>query len=266
MKNASKCMGTDDRGRHVPAGRSARGVFVFYAAVLAAAAAMLYALGRGTLGVRIVLWTLPAILLVGLFTIRRIDLVNGPGGAFASSFGAPNALTVLRLLLVPPTLVLLFGGYLLAGSILYVVATLTDVADGAIARRSGRVTRYGLLVDPGGDIVSTFGVFAFLFARDVVPLWLFLLLLLRYTQFFAGLLLLRCLGAMPRLEATLAGKAAGIVQAVGIVLFLAGMAFPVLPVDRLSPALVPLIGVAFGAVIVSQTLIGLRALRRRGGA
>lgn len=265
MTNVSQGTGDDIRGRRVPAGRSARGVFLFYALLAIAASGLLALSGRGALGLRIGLWTVPVIALVGIFTIRRIELVRDPRGSPAPSFGAPNALTVLRLILVPPTLVLLFDGALLAGSLLYVVAALTDVADGAIARRSGRVTRYGLLIDPVGDIVSTFGVFVFLFARGAVPFWLFLLLALRYTEFFAGLWLLRRLGSLPRLEASIAGKAAGVVQAIGIVLFLTGMTFSGVPVDRLQPVLVPVLGVAFGAVIVSQTIIGARALGGRGG-
>ena len=259
MIDAADGIETEARGRSVLVERSARRVFVLYAAAVAASSVFAALAGRAGLGVRIAAWTLPAIGLLGVFTIRRRDLVCGANGAPADFFGVPNALTVLRILLVPPFLVLFFDGAVVAGTILYAVAALTDVADGMIARRTGSTTRYGLLLDPVGDILSTFAVFTVLFVRGVVPFWLFILLAVRYTQFFVGLYVLR------RLRATAAGKAAGVVQAVGIVILLAGMVQDAVPVDRLRPFLFAVMGAAFGAVIVSQTIIGLIALRGRGG-
>ena len=48
-------------------------------------------------------------------------------------------------------------------------------------------------------------------------------------------------------------------------ILLAGMVQDAVPVDRLRPFLFAVMGAAFGAVIVSQTIIGLIALRGRGG-
>ena len=68
----------------------------------------------------------------------------------------PNALTVARLLLVP-----VFGYFVLgveqtetmqwAGAILFLVAAITDLVDGAWARKYGLVTNFGKIADPIAD-------------------------------------------------------------------------------------------------------------------
>lgn len=64
----------------------------------------------------------------------------------------PNKLTVLRIILIPVFLVLIlnFKLYTAAG-IVFVVASLTDFADGKIARSKGLVTNFGKFADPLAD-------------------------------------------------------------------------------------------------------------------
>ena len=68
----------------------------------------------------------------------------------------PNALTLGRLLVVPFfALLLLTGGFSdstrLLATALFVLACLTDVVDGRLARRRGQVTDFGILADPIAD-------------------------------------------------------------------------------------------------------------------
>ncbi len=73
----------------------------------------------------------------------------------------PNALTLLRVLCVPVLAVLLAvdGGELGpardAAAILFVLASVTDLVDGAIARRYGLVTTFGKVADPIADKALT---------------------------------------------------------------------------------------------------------------
>jgi len=72
----------------------------------------------------------------------------------------PNALTVLRLLMVPLFAWMLLShphdiGWRWATTIVFVVALLTDVADGKIARKYGLITDFGKLWDPIADKAIT---------------------------------------------------------------------------------------------------------------
>jgi CDP-diacylglycerol--glycerol-3-phosphate 3-phosphatidyltransferase len=68
-----------------------------------------------------------------------------------------NLLTLLRLLLVPVFIALLFvdGGHQpvwrIAAGAVFGIAALTDRIDGDIARRRGLVTRFGMIADPIAD-------------------------------------------------------------------------------------------------------------------
>lgn len=71
----------------------------------------------------------------------------------------PNALTVLRLLMVPVLIALFVVPQTdlvrWAAALVFVVAALTDIVDGAIARSRGLVTSFGKLADPIADKALT---------------------------------------------------------------------------------------------------------------
>ncbi len=81
-----------------------------------------------------------------------------------SNYNVPNALTVLRIVLVPVFLVVLFShphdqGWRIAATAVFVVAILTDLADGHIARKYNLVTDFGKLWDPAADKALTGAAF-----------------------------------------------------------------------------------------------------------
>ena len=63
----------------------------------------------------------------------------------------PNALTVLRLLLVPVYIAVFLWGSKYRALAVFVVACLTDFLDGLIARRYQLITNFGKLMDPLAD-------------------------------------------------------------------------------------------------------------------
>ncbi len=237
----------------------------WFVAILSCASFLVGLLIDAGLGIAMLLWTLPVITLYIVFVRFNCTLLRDPDGRPVERIQLANILTAIRIFLVPTMLVLLFGGELLWGMILYVVAACTDVADGVVARRLGQETALGLVLDPVGDIVSTAAVFVFLWYREVIPTWLLVVLIIRYAQFFIGLMVLALFGLAPKLSATPAGKVVGVVQAAGIVILLASTIFP----DRMlfiaiRGYLLMVLGTAFCSVIVSQTVIGWRAVKARG--
>ncbi|RPH98291.1 MAG: CDP-diacylglycerol--glycerol-3-phosphate 3-phosphatidyltransferase [Lysobacterales bacterium] len=72
----------------------------------------------------------------------------------------PTLLTLLRIALVPVLVVLFYVPYTwsnLACAVIFVLAAVTDIADGAIARKTGQTSRFGAFLDPVADkiMVST---------------------------------------------------------------------------------------------------------------
>jgi CDP-diacylglycerol---glycerol-3-phosphate 3-phosphatidyltransferase len=71
--------------------------------------------------------------------------------------------------------------------IILVLIELSDVLDGAVARRSDTVSDIGKILDPFADVVSKVTYFAVLLVAGVVPLWFLLVVL--YREF--GIILIR---------------------------------------------------------------------------
>ena len=84
----------------------------------------------------------------------------------------PNALSALRLLMVPVFLwLILIDENLLAFSIL-AVSSFTDWLDGYLARKLNQMTRLGQLLDPAADRLFILASLVGLASTDKVPWWL----------------------------------------------------------------------------------------------
>jgi cardiolipin synthase len=88
----------------------------------------------------------------------------------------PNVLSFIRLALVPVFLVLIIVSEDLAALIVLVISSITDYFDGVIARRFGQVSRLGQLLDPAADRLFIFATLIGLSVRDIIPWWLFVVI------------------------------------------------------------------------------------------
>jgi CDP-diacylglycerol---glycerol-3-phosphate 3-phosphatidyltransferase len=152
------------------------------------------------------------------------DLVTAPVAPQASAWNVPNALTVLRILLVP-----VFGWLLLAhggeqepwrwwATLVFVVATATDWVDGFLARRDGLITDFGKLMDPIADKALMGTALIGLSVLDLLPWWITVVILVREV----GITLMRFVvirhGVIP---ASRGGKLKTVLQALGLTLMVA---------------------------------------------
>lgn len=97
---------------------------------------------------------------------------NGAGPVVSDRIATvPNALSAVRLLLVPVFLVLVLTGQDLAALIIIVISSATDYLDGIIARNFGQITKLGQLLDPAADRLFIFAAVIALAVREVVPWW-----------------------------------------------------------------------------------------------
>lgn len=62
----------------------------------------------------------------------------------------PTLLTLSRIVLIP-VFVLLVYQHPILGAIIFGIASITDFLDGYLARRSGQVTKFGIILDPLAD-------------------------------------------------------------------------------------------------------------------
>jgi CDP-diacylglycerol--glycerol-3-phosphate 3-phosphatidyltransferase len=166
----------------------------------------------------------------------------------------PNALTVLRLLLVPVFVVLLFldGGDSTAGRIaafvVFIVASLTDLVDGAIARSRGQVTDFGKIADPIADKALTGAALIGLSILGDLPWWVTVVILVREV----GITLLRfSVIRTAVIPAGRGGKLKTVLQMVAISLYL-------LP---LPATLDPISAAVMGVALLVTVVTGIDYLR-----
>lgn len=141
-----------------------------------------------------------------------------------SPWNLPNALTVLRILLVPVFVWLLLrdGGDDAASRWwafgVFAVAIVTDRVDGDIARARGIVTNFGKVADPIADKALTGAGFITLSIIDVIPWWVSVVVVAREL----GITLMRFFvirhGVMP---ASRGGKVKTFLQAQALLILMA---------------------------------------------
>lgn len=111
--------------------------------------------------------------------------VNDTTAPAPSSWNLPNALTGLRILLVPVFLVLLLAWdgedttLRLWAFVVFVVAMVTDWIDGALARRWNLITDFGKIADPIADKALMAAALIGLWLVDTLPGWVPLIILVR---------------------------------------------------------------------------------------
>jgi cardiolipin synthase len=98
----------------------------------------------------------------------------------------PNAISLFRIALVAPILVLIVDGRFDLALILFFVAGFSDGVDGYLAKRFNWHTRLGALLDPIADKLLVAGTFLILVYTGHVPLWLTAIVILRDVVILGG--------------------------------------------------------------------------------
>ena len=98
----------------------------------------------------------------------------------------PNAISLLRIALVIPILLLIVNGQYKLALVLCFVAGFSDGVDGYLAKRFNWDTRVGALLDPIADKLLVAGTFIVLVYTGHIPLWLGLLVIVRDVVIVGG--------------------------------------------------------------------------------
>ena len=181
-------------------------------------------------------------------------MTGTPGGPPATPVRAPlpgvvnvaNALTVLRLVMVPFFVAFLVTGgtgWRVAAFTLFVVASVTDLLDGRLARRRGLITDFGKIADPVADKALTGSAFITLSVLGELSWWVTVLILIREI----GVTVLRFVVIRRGvIAASPGGKLKTLLQVIAICLY-------VLPESLSPPALVKEVVMAAAVVVTLVT-------------
>jgi cardiolipin synthase len=143
----------------------------------------------------------------------------------------PNALSLVRILLIPVFVLLLvdedtrLGGFIVMAGVLS-----TDWVDGVVARRTGQVTELGKVLDPFADRLAMVAALVTLVTLQLFPLWAALLVGVREVVVLGAAALITLTGG-PRIDVRMLGKYATFTLMLGIPLIAWGNAG--LPLDDL---------------------------------
>jgi cardiolipin synthase len=164
----------------------------------------------------------------------------------------PNLVTLARIALVPVALVFLAGGHRLAAVAALLVMFVSDGLDGHLARKLGRVTELGKVLDPAADKIAVAAVLVFLVVAGEFPLWVLVLVAVRDVAIvLGGMAMVRKSRVVP--QPLLVGKVAVVVLGLVVLVFAADIR--VLEPAALVLCVVAVVtsGVAYG-VVARRTL------------
>jgi CDP-diacylglycerol---glycerol-3-phosphate 3-phosphatidyltransferase len=178
-------------------------------------------------------------------------------------FNVANGLTVLRIVLVPVFVIFMIASGMtdpalrIGAALAFAVASLTDFADGWIARSLNQVTSFGQVADPIADKALTGTALVLLSAYDALPWWVTVVILIREI----GVTVLRFwVLRFGVIAASRGGK-------IKTMLLIAAIIWYIWPFTGAVAAVGPwIMGVAVVVTIVTGVDYVVRALRMRAGA
>lgn len=90
-----------------------------------------------------------------------------------------NKITIFRVVLIPVFLALAYAGLRYWAFAVFVLASLSDMLDGYIARHYNQITDFGKFMDPLADKVLVMAAMCFFVERGCMPGWVLAIVLLR---------------------------------------------------------------------------------------
>ena len=90
-----------------------------------------------------------------------------------------NKLTMIRVVLIPVFIVLLYLGYTIPALAVFIVASATDFVDGYVARKYHLITDFGKFMDPLADKLLVMSAMAWFVEVGWMPGWAFFIVLAR---------------------------------------------------------------------------------------
>ena len=136
----------------------------------------------------------------------------------------PNKLTLLRIIMVPFFIAAFLMEEYLIAVVLFALASITDFLDGQIARKRNLVTNFGKIMDPLADKILVYSALCLFLEGGYIKSWMLIVILAR-EFIIAGM---RTVAASEGrvLAAGMSGKIKTVLQMVGVIIMMVGLAFP----------------------------------------
>ena len=107
-----------------------------------------------------------------------------------SKMNLPNKLTIFRVILIVPFIILLLGGQVgwfgdntlvtdMIALAIFIIASLTDLIDGKIARKYNLITDFGKFMDPLADKLLVCSAMIALIEMNRIPAWVVIIIIAR---------------------------------------------------------------------------------------
>ena len=239
-------------------------VAYFVAAFLAAGGMALS--GEREMATRFLLGTTLAMAFGFGFVTMFVGMLRDEDGYRLPRLNVPIMLTLTRVSLVPGICLFLEERRFTAALGLYLLAALSDVLDGALARRWRQTTRLGTVMDPVVDIVFNLAILGGLTAANLLAPWVFWIGLARYAILTVGGAGLYLFVGPVKIRPTSFGRVTGVVMTAFIALLTLLWAVS----GRAALALTQLTEIALGVLLAATTvqivLVGWYNLRLMTGA
>jgi cardiolipin synthase len=166
----------------------------------------------------------------------------------------PNLITLARILLVPVMVWAIAADAMKAAFLLFLVAGLSDLVDGFLAKRFGMATELGAYLDPLADKAMIVSIYVALGIAEAIPRWLVILVVSRDIMIVSAVVLSWVVGKPVRLKPLLVSKLNTVAQIVLALLVLCsrGYQFNAEPLLTLFTALVAALTLLSVAFYVAQ--------------
>jgi cardiolipin synthase len=141
----------------------------------------------------------------------------------------PNIITLARILLTPLFIIFLIQQRYHAALYIFVLAGLSDMADGLIARRWRQKSPLGAFLDPLADKLLMGSSFITLSIYNIIPPWVTVIVLSRDLVLVLGVMLFKLVHLPVVVQPSLAGKLCTTTQVGTVLLVLVAQSWPLSP-------------------------------------
>ena len=137
----------------------------------------------------------------------------------------PNLISLGRILLVPVVVWAIATGHMGIAFLLFLVAGLSDLIDGYLAKRFGMATELGAYLDPLADKAMIVSIYIALGIADAIPRWLVILVVSRDIMIVSAIMLSWLVGKPVALKPLTVSKLNTVAQILLALVVLASLGF-----------------------------------------